>query len=70
MVRNNLRIRILLQTKIQECIASGNAPAEAFQRLRRELTNHDQIDWETLEFDEEACVIYTKSERGATRGLR
>ncbi|MCR9201642.1 MAG: hypothetical protein NXI04_23610 [Planctomycetaceae bacterium] len=60
MVKNSLRIRILLQSKIQERMAAGMQPRVAFQLLRQELAHHDQIDWEQLEFDDELCVIEEK----------
>jgi len=60
MVKNSLRIRILLQSKIQECMAAGMQPRAAFELLHRELADHDQIDWEQLEFDDELCVIEKK----------
>ena len=49
MVKNNLKIRILLQTKIQQCIAAGMHPQVAFGLLRSELSDHEQIDWDALE---------------------
>lgn len=61
MVKNNLKIRILLQTKIQQCIAAGMHPQVAFGLLRSELSDHEQIDWDALEFDEELCVIQPRS---------
>lgn len=60
MEKNSLRIRVLLQGKIQECMAAGLQPRAAFQLLRQELADHDQIDWEQLEFDDELCVIENK----------